>query len=59
MYFNRYGEATRINADLFDHTDSGDKKTYSMRLNGMGNEVYGLAKSLESLSRSVFRDETR
>jgi len=46
-YFSRYGEVTRINADLFDHTDAGSEKTYSMRLNGAGNEVFGLAKSLE------------
>ncbi|AWW28894.1 hypothetical protein DN752_01410 [Echinicola strongylocentroti] len=46
-YFIRYGEVTRINADLFDHTDVGSAKTYSMRLNGMGNEIYGLAKSLK------------
>jgi len=46
-YFSRYGEVTRINADIFDHTDAGTSKTYSMRLNGAGNEIYGLAKSLE------------
>ena len=46
-YFSRYSEVTRINADIFDHTDAGTSKTYSMRLNSTGNEIYGLAKSLE------------
>jgi len=45
-YFSRYGEITRINADIFDHTDEGSDKSYSMRLNATGNEIYGLAKSL-------------
>ncbi|UCS92407.1 RHS repeat-associated core domain-containing protein [Echinicola marina] len=45
-YFSRYGEVTRINADIFDHTDDGTGDTYSMRLNGTGNEIEGLAKSL-------------
>jgi RHS repeat-associated protein len=46
VYFSRYGEVTRINADIFDHTDAGNSKSYSMRLNGTPNEVYGLGKSL-------------
>jgi len=45
-YFSRYDEVTRINADIFNHTP-GTGKSYSTRLNGTGNEIYGLAKSLE------------
>lgn len=56
-YFSRYGEITRINANIFDHTDTQKKKTYSMRLNGSGNEIYGLAKSLEVMPGDVVSAE--
>lgn len=56
-YFTRYGEITRINADIFDHTDDGLEKTYSMRLSGTGNEIYGLAKSLSVMPGDVVSAE--
>jgi RHS repeat-associated protein len=43
-YLN-YSEAIRINAQLFDRTNTGGTY-YSTRLNGTINERYGLAKSL-------------
>ncbi len=45
-YFSRYGEVTRINANILDHSDAGSSKTYSIRLSGAGHEEEGLAKSL-------------
>ncbi|MEB2779594.1 RHS repeat-associated core domain-containing protein [Algoriphagus sp. C2-6-M1] len=56
-YFSRYDEITRINADIFDHTDEGMEKTYSMRLSGTGNEIYGLAKSLSVMPGDVVSAE--
>ncbi|MEB2782973.1 hypothetical protein U3A58_21545, partial [Algoriphagus sp. C2-6-M1] len=56
-YFSRYEEITRINADIFDHTDDGIEKTYSMRLSGAGNEIYGLAKSLAVMPGDVVSAE--
>ncbi|KEO71621.1 DUF6443 domain-containing protein [Anditalea andensis] len=44
-YFSRYGEVTRINADIFNKT-AGTSNSYSIRLTGAANQKYGLAKSL-------------
>jgi RHS repeat-associated protein len=43
--FLHYEEVTKINTELFDHTDEGGTY-YSMRLSGVKGEQIGLAKTL-------------
>jgi RHS repeat-associated protein len=50
--FQRYEDARRINSDLFDHTKNGST-SFSQRLDGSGNEKYGLAKSLDVMPGDV------
>jgi RHS repeat-associated protein len=43
--FLYYNEAVKINSAIFDHTNNG-ATNYSLRLTGMPNNQFGLAKSL-------------
>ena len=54
--FLNYEKVTKINADLFDHTDSGGTY-YSQRLSGAPKERIGLAKSLAVLPGDVVSAE--
>jgi RHS repeat-associated protein len=45
--FLRYDNARRVQSAIFDHTNNAGSTTgYAQRLTGVGEEIYGLAKSL-------------
>jgi RHS repeat-associated protein len=54
--FLRYDEVRMINCTLFDHTHNG-VTSYSERLNGTANEVYGLAKSFSVMAGDTIKME--
>jgi RHS repeat-associated protein len=48
---------TRLNNDLFDHTDAGTVYTYANLLNGAVNRQVGLAKSMSVMAGDVISAE--
>jgi RHS repeat-associated protein len=54
--FLRYDEVRMINCTLFDHTHNG-VTSYSERLNGTSNEIYGLAKSMSVMPGDTIKLE--
>src|SRR5690606_22901098 len=52
--FINYDKVTKINSDLFNHTEGADSR-YSTRLSGAEGEKIGLAKSLAVMTGDTIR----